>query len=83
MWEGCISGSEIYALAMRYKKITVAYLDEKAKQHVQTYTGLLAQVMQHEIDHLNGILFVDRVKDTKSYITTSEYKKRRKAGLIE
>lgn len=80
MWEGCISlgsGSDSpYAKALRYRKITVRYLDENAQQHEETYEGLLAHVVQHEVDHLNGILFVDRVRDTKSYITQSEYRKR-------
>ena len=75
MWEGCISGSELYGKAVRYKKVRLSWLDEKAEQHEKDFSGLIAQVIQHEIDHLNGILFVDRVKDTKTYTTFSEYKK--------
>lgn len=62
--------------------MTVNYVDEKGKPHTQTFTGLKAQIMQHEIDHLNGILFVDRVKDTKTYMTHKEYIKAKKHGLI-
>lgn len=75
MWEGCISGTNIYAKAMRYKKVRLAWQDENAKQHEQDFDGFLAHVIQHEVDHLNGILFVDRVKDTKTYMTFSEYEK--------
>jgi len=76
MWEGCISGSELYAKVPRYKKIRLSWKDEKAKIHEQDFDGFLAHVIQHEVDHLNGVLFVDRVEDTKSYMTFGEYKKR-------
>lgn len=80
MWEGCISlGSgpdSPFAQAMRYKKIRVRYLDEHAQTHEADFEGLVAHVLQHEIDHLNGILFVDRVKDPKSYVSQSECRKR-------
>jgi peptide deformylase len=79
LWEGCISGPDMYGKAMRYPKVRVQWLDEKARHHEQDFGGLLAQVIQHEIDHLNGILFVDRVADPKTYVTFSEYKKIRKA----
>jgi peptide deformylase len=79
MWEGCISGTELYGKAVRYKKVRLSWLDENAQQHKNDFNGLVAQVIQHEVDHLNGILFVDRVKDTKTYITFSEYKKLRRA----
>lgn len=82
MWEGCISfGSgpaAPYAQAMRYTKIRIRYRDEQAVQHEADYDGLLAHVLQHEIDHLNGILFVDRVADTTTYMTMAEYKKQKK-----
>lgn len=77
MWEGCISGSDLYAQVPRHTKIRLSWKDEKAKQHEQDFDGFLAHVIQHEVDHLNGILFVDRVEDTHSYMTFSEYKKMR------
>lgn len=79
MWEGCISfgsGKDFpYAQAMRYAKVRVSYLDRWVTSHERDVTGLLAHVMQHEVDHLNGVLFVDHVKDTKTYTMVSEYKK--------
>jgi peptide deformylase len=78
-WEGCISGPNIYGKALRHSKLRLKWLDEKARSHVQDFDGLVAQVIQHEVDHLNGILFVDRVKDSKTYVTFSEYKKIRAA----
>lgn len=81
MWEGCISGPEMYALVPRYKKIRLWWKDEKARNHEEDFDGFLAHVIQHEVDHLNGILFVDRVEDTRSYMTLKEYKKIRKEAF--
>jgi len=78
-WEGCISGPDMYGKAMRYPKIRVRWLDGQARKREKDFEGLVAQVIQHEIDHLNGILFVDRVRDSKTYVTASEYKKIRVA----
>lgn len=80
MWEGCISGTELYAKAMRYPKIRLKWLDEQAMPHEKDFDGFMAQVIQHEVDHLNGILFVDRVEDTKTYVTFSAYKKMKQKG---
>ena len=79
MREGCISGPDIYAKAMRYKRLRLRWLDEKARVYEKDFDGLIAQVIQHEVDHLNGVLFVDRVKDPSTYVTFSEYKKIRLA----
>jgi peptide deformylase len=78
MWEGCLSLDNVFAKANRYKKVRVKWQDEKAKNHEKDLEGLLAQVLQHETDHLNGILFVDKVKDASTYTSESEYLKMRK-----
>lgn len=77
LWEGCISGPELYAKVPRYTGIRLRWQDEAAVLHEQNFEGFIAHVIQHEVDHLNGILFVDKVKDTKSYMTFREYKKLR------
>lgn len=74
-WEACISGSKLYAQVPRYKRIRLKWYDEKAKPHEQDFDGFTAHVIQHEVDHLNGIIFLDKVEDTESYMTFSEYKK--------
>lgn len=79
LYEGCISFAEVFAKVPRYKKIRLRYLDEKAKSHEKDFDSLLAHVIQHEVDHLNGVLFVERVKDKTSFITQSEYIKLMKA----
>ncbi len=80
MWEGCVSCGEgkntLYAKVPRYKSIRLKWLDEKAIEHDEILKGFVAHVAQHETDHLNGVLFVDRVKDPKTYMLGDEYKKR-------
>lgn len=80
MWEGCIScgmGKNIlYGKALRYKKVRLNWQDEKGETHVEIFDGLRAHVIQHETDHLNGVLFVDRVYDSKTYMMADEYQKR-------
>lgn len=82
IWEGCISAGEgkanLFAKVPRYKKIELTYLNENAELITEIFTGLPAHVLQHEVDHLNGILFVDKVKDSSTYMTYSEYKKMKK-----
>lgn len=66
--EGCLSvlndkGEIIYAPISRHKKINCVYLDEKGNKKTLAAENLLARVIQHEIDHLDGILFIDYLKD--------------------
>ena len=76
MWEGCISLPEVFAKVPRYKKIQLEYLDESGVKRVKTFEGLLAHVIQHEVDHLNGILFPDIVTQPRTYMSGPEYRKR-------
>ncbi|MCA9336132.1 peptide deformylase [Candidatus Saccharibacteria bacterium] len=80
MWEGCQScgsGRDIlYGKALRYKTIRATWYDERAVFHDEELSGFVAHVFQHETDHLNGILFVDRVRDTSTYMMADEYRKR-------
>lgn len=86
-WEGCISGgslkSGLFAKVPRYKKIELEYRDEKGRKQQKTFEDLPAHIIQHEVDHLNGILFVDRVKDTKTFITYNEYLKLAKGNSLK
>lgn len=80
MWEGCQSiGSKkdlIYGKALRYKKIQAQWLDEYGVRHEEELDGFVAHVFQHETDHLSGIVFLDRVRDTKTFMMADEYRKR-------
>lgn len=85
MWEGCISFSSVsapvFAQAQRHKKVSVTYYDQKGKKHERILEGFVAHVFQHETDHCDGVLFVDRVKDSKTWMNAGEYKKLRRAEL--
>ena len=60
MGEGCLSLPDTYGLVERHKNVTLEATDEHGKRYTRGAGGLLAQIMQHEYDHLDGILFPDR-----------------------
>lgn len=62
-YEGCLSVSNIYGKVPRYTKIRVRALDTNGNEIRFKAEGFLARVIQHEIDHTNGILFIDHIKD--------------------
>lgn len=62
-YEGCLSVKDIYGLVPRYSKVRVKALNEYGKEVRVTADGFLARVFQHEIDHTNGIVFVDHIKE--------------------
>ncbi len=65
--EGCLSFPEIYGEVMRHESVDVRALNEKGRPVGFRCGGLLSRAIQHEADHLNGILFIDRMnKETKS-----------------
>lgn len=57
--EGCLSIPDTYGLVIRHKNVTMEALDENGKKFTRGAGGLLAQIMQHETNHLDGILFTD------------------------
>lgn len=73
--EGCLSVRWIYGSVKRYKQATVRAYDESGKSFTMSGSGLIAQIFQHEIDHLDGILFTDHAKDIKhmSEVEIAEY----------
>jgi len=74
-WEGCLSIPGIRAMVPRPRKIQVDYLDQDAKEQSIVLEDFLATVFQHELDHLFGKLFVDRVTDTKTLCFEEEFEK--------
>lgn len=80
VWEACVScGTDddiLFAQLLRYEKIKVAWLDEQARSREEVIGGFVAQVVQHETDHLNGILFIDHVTDPTTFMMADEYRKR-------
>lgn len=63
--EGCLSVRYAYGKVERANKATVTAYDENGKKFTRGGSGLLAQIFQHETDHLNGILFIDKAVDLK------------------
>ena len=63
--EGCLSVRYLYGKVSRSTKATVEAYDENGKKFTRGATGLLAQIFQHEVDHLNGILFTDKAKNVE------------------
>jgi len=59
--EGCLSIPEIHENVIRKPKVRITYYDESFNFHDETFDGMIARVIQHEFDHLNGILFVDKI----------------------
>ncbi len=74
-WEGCLSIPGIRGLVPRYKNIAVEYTDIQGKTCHQELTDFVARIFQHEYDHLQGIVFLDRVESTHEMITELEYQK--------
>ena len=61
MEEGCLSLPDVYAKVVRPAHVAISYLDKDGKEEGQLASGMTARVFQHELDHLDGILFVDRL----------------------
>ncbi|NNC51138.1 MAG: peptide deformylase [Flaviramulus sp.] len=63
--EGCLSIPDVREDVYRKPKITIEYLDESFKKHTEVFEGLIARVIQHEYDHIEGILFTDKLSSLK------------------
>ncbi|MDY7020434.1 MAG: peptide deformylase [Cyanobacteriota bacterium] len=72
-WEGCLSVPGVRGLVPRYQSVKVEYLDRQGQQQRQQLTNFVARIFQHEYDHLEGIVFVDRVEDKQDLISEAEY----------
>ena len=73
--EGCLSVPELTAKVERYREITVSYQDLQGKTHELSTEDRFAVVLQHEIDHLNGILFIDHLSPLKRNLYKKKVKK--------
>jgi peptide deformylase len=74
-WEGCLSVPGMRGLVLRDRAIEVEYLTKHGELIRQELTGFVARIFQHELDHLDGILFPDRVSTPTDLITEAEYLK--------
>ncbi len=78
-WEGCgsVANSYLFAKVMRPEKVTVRAFDQQGEKFELETSGLLARIIQHENDHLNGVLFTDKA-DLSTVMSREEYLKMRK-----
>jgi peptide deformylase len=70
--EGCLSVRNIFGRVQRHKKVSMEALDESGKKISRGFSGILAQIVQHENDHLDGILFVSKAKDLQEVLPQEE-----------
>ncbi|PMB47704.1 peptide deformylase [Fischerella thermalis CCMEE 5205] len=74
-WEGCLSIPGIRGLVPRYEAIEVEYTDRNGKIQRQLLTNFVARIFQHEYDHFDGIVFLDRLESNLDIVTDHEYQK--------
>jgi peptide deformylase len=74
-WEGCLSIPDVRGLVPRAREVHVKAFDRKGKRIAFRATGLPARVIQHETDHLDGILFMDRMRSLQSLAFMDEYRR--------
>lgn len=72
-WEGCLSVPSMRGLVPRHNQISVHYFDQEGNEHQKELTGFIARIFQHELDHLNGLTFIDQLESTKDLISESEW----------
>jgi peptide deformylase len=74
-WEGCLSIPGIRGHVPRHRSVTVSFTDRQGRREEQTFDDFLARIFQHEYDHIEGRVFLDRT-DPRDLITEKEYQKR-------
>ncbi len=75
-WESCFSIPGLIGEVPRQLQIKVRYIDPQGDEHLENFEGHIARIIQHEIDHLNGVLFLDRMTDMSGLSTIENYKKK-------
>jgi len=72
-WEGCLSIPGIRGIVPRYQWVEIEYTTQGGKRERRRLTNFVARIFQHEFDHINGRVYLDRVKDTRTLMTDLEY----------
>ncbi|MEB3043022.1 peptide deformylase [Rhizobium mulingense] len=80
--EGCLSIPDYYAEVERPATVSVKYLDREGKEQTVEADGLLATCLQHEIDHLNGVLFIDHISRLKREMVIKKFTKAAKSKAL-
>jgi len=74
-WEGCLSIPGIRGLVPRHKSINARFTTRDGNTEEREFTDFVARIFQHEFDHLNGVVFLDRMESSADVITEKEYQK--------
>lgn len=82
-YEGCLSVPDLRGEVPRFTHIKVEYLDREAKPVTMEAKGITAGTFQHEVDHLDGLVFLDRVKDARSLTTWTNFDRYQKDAFAE
>lgn len=82
-YEGCLSVPNLRGVVERHAEVCVTGWDREGNLFDRTLRGLTAGTFQHEHDHLDGMLFLDRVKDTKTLCTWAEFDRYHKQAFVE
>jgi peptide deformylase len=81
--EGCLSVPNLRGNVLRHVHVRVRYLDRHGDPHDDVVRGLTAGTFQHECDHLDGLLFLDRVTDTRTLTTWEQFERFHRAAFVE
>jgi peptide deformylase len=81
--EGCLSVPDLRGTVDRHMAVRVRYLDRDGGEHVEERRGLTAATFQHEVDHLNGVLFLDRVRDPATFTTWEQFDRHHRDEFVE
>lgn len=74
-WEGCLSIPGIRGKVPRYNSIRIAFISPDGIPRKTILTGFVARIFQHELDHIDGKVFLDRIQDTRTLLTEREYRR--------
>jgi peptide deformylase len=81
--EGCLSVPDLRGEVPRHVNVRLRYLDREGVEHEEVRRGLTAGTFQHELDHLDGILFVDRVEDPRTLTTWDDFERFHRDAFVE
>jgi peptide deformylase len=80
--EGCLSVPDLRGMLDRFVTVRVRYLDRDGTAHDEIKRGLTAGTFQHEVDHLDGILFLDRVRDPRTFTTWEQFDRHHRDAFV-
>jgi peptide deformylase len=80
--EGCLSVPNLRGEVARHVRVAVQYLDRHGESHDEVKVGLTAGTFQHECDHLDGVLFIDRVTDPTTLSTWEQFERHGRASFV-